>query len=66
MNKPWGGKRVGAGRPAELDLKGQKKAKHSVYCTAYELETVREFLKVIRDSNYEITATDCKKYYIKR
>lgn len=58
-SKGWGGKRTGAGRPAELDQNGQKKAKHSLYCTYYELAMAREFLKFVRANKYKATISDC-------
>lgn len=58
-NKGWGGKRAGAGRPLDLDPSGQRKAKHSLYCTYYELAMAREFLKHIRANHYKATVEDC-------
>lgn len=55
----WGGKRIGAGRPADLDPSGQKKSKHSLYCTAYELAMAREFLIFVRENKYKATVSDC-------
>ena len=55
----WGGKRSGAGRPAERDSSGQKKEKHSLYCTIYELAMAREFLNFVRANKHKATVEDC-------
>lgn len=45
-NNNWGGARVGAGRPPASP--GIKRGKHSIYCTADELEQVRKYLQELR------------------
>ena len=55
----WGGKRDGAGRPIDRDSMGDRKAKHSLYCTTYELAMAREFLILIREKKYNATVADC-------
>ena len=55
----WGGKRNGAGRPLERGSFGDRKAKHSLYCTYYELAMAREFLILLREKKYKATIDDC-------
>lgn len=55
----WGGKRIGAGRPVERDSLNQRKQKHSLYCTGFELEVARELLILLREKKYNSTINDC-------
>jgi hypothetical protein len=42
-----GGARDGAGRPRK-DVNGERRSKHTIYCTKNELQMVRDMLKEAR------------------
>lgn len=47
--KGWGGKRIGSGRKKKVVPFCEKRGPHSLYCTAGELEYLRDILTRLRE-----------------
>lgn len=59
QDKNWGGKRTGAGRPAEERPFSKQKKTHSLYCTSTELEYLKTILTRVREFRRMLDTEPC-------